>query len=107
MVDAAHPPQIAEMERLSKWLQCVCRAIFRTSTWKRWEGSQTLRRRAPLGEPRYVRAAGVLVSGPQLADFMSDPLTTPPQPPEDEFANVRARAGRHPALALGAAALAL
>jgi len=53
---------------------------------------------------------GVLVSGPQLADFMSDPLTPPaaqPQPPEDEFANVRARAGRHPALALGAAALAL
>jgi hypothetical protein len=45
-----------------------------------------------------------------LADFMSDPLTPPaaqPQPPEDEFANVRARAGRHPALALGAAALAM
>ena len=41
---------------------------------------------------------------------MSDPLTPPaaqPQPPEDEFAGVRARAGRHPALALGAAALAL
>ena len=41
---------------------------------------------------------------------MSDPLTPPaaqPPPPEDEFANVRARAGRHPALALGAAALAL
>ena len=52
----------------------------------------------------------MLVSGPQLADFMSDPPTRPaaqPQPPEDEFANVRARAGRHPALALGAAALAL
>ena len=55
-------------------------------------------------------ARGVLVSGPQLADFMSDPPTPPaaqPQPPEDEFAGVRARAGRHPALALGAAALAL
>lgn len=41
---------------------------------------------------------------------MSDPLTpsaAQPQPPEDEFAGVRARAGRHPALALGAAALAL
>jgi len=53
---------------------------------------------------------GVLVSGPQLADFMSDPPTPPaaqPQPPEDEVANVRARSGRHPALALGAAALAL
>jgi len=41
---------------------------------------------------------------------MSDPLTPPaarPELPEDEFAGVRARAGRHPALALGAAALAL
>ena len=41
---------------------------------------------------------------------MSDPLPPPaaqPQLPEDEFAGVRARAGRHPALALGAAALAL
>lgn len=41
---------------------------------------------------------------------MSDPPTAPaptPEPPEDEFAGVRARAGRHPALALGAAALAL
>ncbi|HET6148563.1 MAG TPA: hypothetical protein VFH68_13600 [Polyangia bacterium] len=50
---------------------------------------------------------------------MSDPVPpsssppTPPPPasesltPEDEFAGIRSRAGRHPALALGAAALAL
>ena len=52
----------------------------------------------------------MLVSQPQLADFMSDPQSPPaprPELPEDEFAGVRARAGRHPALALGAAALAL
>jgi hypothetical protein len=56
-----------------------------------------------------------------LADFMSDPLIPPtaaspptavppaaaPETPEDEFAGIRARDGRHPALALGAAALAL
>ena len=52
---------------------------------------------------------------------MSDPLIPPsaaspptavpsaaaPETPEDEFAGIRARDGRHPALALGAAALAL
>ena len=45
---------------------------------------------------------------------MSDPLQPPspsaPSPslvPEDEFAGIRSRAGRHPALALGAAVLAL
>jgi hypothetical protein len=52
---------------------------------------------------------------------MSDPPTSPvsppispassparsSEPPEDEFAGVRSRAGRHPALALGAAALGL
>ena len=87
-VDAAHPPQIAEMARLSKRLAVAARSL----------------------SCEIPRSPGVLVSGPQLADFMSDPPTPPaaqPQPPEDEFANVRARAGRHPALALGAAALAL
>jgi hypothetical protein len=33
--------------------------------------------------------------------------SSPPAPPEDEFAGIRARQGRHPALALAAAALAL
>jgi len=49
-----------------------------------------------------------------LADFMSDPQQPPSPPfalpsllPEDEFAGIRSRAGRHPALALGAAVLAL
>jgi hypothetical protein len=61
----------------------------------------------------------MLVSAPQFGVFMSDngppsvpPSSSPPAAPpslapEDEFAGIRSRAGRHPALALGAAALAL
>src|SRR5882724_1438260 len=68
---------------------------------------------------RASRRRGMLVSAPQFGVFMSDivpPSSGPPLPPsappptlapEDEFAGIRSRAGRHPALALGAAALAL